>query len=160
MNSPYGPELFAHVAGVPNLGIGFAFIEHWGYARWPITFFVQKRPSIALLELCMVVVAIDTLGPFMEGKQICLQSDNEAVVYAINKSSSKCPFCMTLIRHLTLTCMQFQIHLVAVNLVGISNKTVDSLSRFNLSRFQWLRQHYFNLTSCCLNKMRTQISSQ
>ena len=47
--------------------------------------------------------------------------------------------CMTLIWHLTLTCMQFQIHLVAVHLVGISNQTVDSLSHFNLSRFQWLR---------------------
>ena len=68
MNSPHGPELFVHAAGVPNLEIGFAFREHWGYAGWFVTFFVQKRPSIALLELCMVVVAIDTLGPFMEGK--------------------------------------------------------------------------------------------
>ena len=51
------PELRTDASGAMRLGFGAIFRSHYIYARWPIGFFKQRQPSIALLELLAVVIA-------------------------------------------------------------------------------------------------------
>ena len=116
-----GPELFTDLAGSVNLGFGFLFKECWSFQRWPLVFFQAKKPSIVLLELLVIVIVVDTLAVRMSGRQIRIRSENEAMVEAINKASSKCPHCLTFLRHLTSVCLYFQVHLVVVHIMGAAN---------------------------------------
>ena len=111
----HGPALAADTAGTKGLGFGCTFADngHWCYARWPIGFFWEKTPSITLLELYAIVIAVEAWAPYLARKHIRLRSDNQGTVYYINKKSSNCKDCMGLLRHLTLTCMQFQIYVTA-----------------------------------------------
>ena len=141
-----GPQLITDSAGSEKLGYGCIFRSRYMYARWPLGFFRQRKPSIALLELFAVVIAVDCWAPIMATSIVKVRSDNQAVISAITKGSSKCKWCLSLIRHLTLTCMRFQIYLVAQYLEGSSNQHADSLSRLDIPRFNRLRQKYFNTT--------------
>ena len=44
----------------PNLGMGGTFGNNWLVARWPVNFIKDYSPSIELLELYALVVAIVT----------------------------------------------------------------------------------------------------
>ena len=112
------PELRTDTSGAMRLGFGAIFRSHYIYARWPIGFFKQRQPSIALPELLAVMIAVDTWSDIMSGIQILVRSDNETVVHCLNKGSSKCKWCMALIHYLTLICLRFQIHLVALHIPG------------------------------------------
>ena len=50
LSSPHGPELFMDAAGAANLGIGFAFREHWGYACWPVVSLVKRDQVLHCLN--------------------------------------------------------------------------------------------------------------
>ena len=157
LGSQTGPELFTDIAGSVNLGFGFIFQECWSFGHWPLTFFRVKKPSIALLELLAIVIAVETLADRMQGRQIRICSDNESMVKAINKASSKCPHCLALLRHLTALCLCFQIHLVAVHIFGEANGPAYMLSPLAFARFHRLRQAHFNVTSQRPNKESTMI---
>ena len=134
------PELKTDASGTMCLGFGALFRNHFLYSRWPVGFFKKRTPSIALLELFAVVVAVDTWSTSMSGAEILVQSDNETVVHCMNKASSKCKWCMSLLRHLTLICLRFQIHLVAHHIEGKINSESDALSRLDIPRFNCLRR--------------------
>ena len=114
-----GPELFTDLAGLVNLGFGFLFKECWSFQHWPLVFFRAKKPSIVLLELLVIVIVVDTLAVRMSGRQIRICSDNEAMVEAINKASSKCPHCLTFLstvkeHQLVLTIAIYQMFLIPI----------------------------------------------
>ena len=134
----FGPELFMDTTGAVPLGFGFLFEEHWGFSRWPLSFFQQKKPSIALLELLAVAIAVDTLKNAMAGHQIRVRSDNMAVIFAINNATAKCKHCLLLVHHITSICLRFQIHLVTVHIIGSTNSSTNALSHLMLSRFNRL----------------------
>ena len=138
--SNQGPQIFADATGNAMLGFGCIFPEKgiWAYACWPLGFFKQQTPSISLLELYAIVIAVEMWAHLLQGKQICLCSDNEATVFCINKKSSKNQECMFLIRHLTLTCMKFQIYVTAQHYQGKRNVLVDVLSRGKIQHFHKL----------------------
>ena len=126
-----GPQIFADAAGNATLGFGCIFPKKgiWAYAHWSLGFFRQQTPSISLLELYAIVMAVEMWAPLIQGKQIRLHSDNEATVFCINKKSSKNKECMFLLCHLTLTCMKFQIYVAAQHYHGKKNILADALSR-------------------------------
>ena len=159
LGSLTGPELYTDAAGSVNLGIGFLFEDCWSFGRWPLAFFRVKQPSIALLELIAIVVTVDTHAAHMQGRQIRIRSDNESMVKAINRASSKCKHCLALLWHLTTVCLRFQIHLVAVHMPGEANGPADALSRQAFRWFNRLRQAHFNVTSWRLRKEPTTIQS-
>ena len=119
------------MSGNPNLGFGCVFPEkdQWTAARWSVGFFQEKKPDITLLELYTIVVAVEMWAPELRGKQVQLRSDNEATMYLINAKSSKKEINMNLLRHLTLTCMYFQIYIAIWHDPGVCNKQADALSR-------------------------------
>ena len=103
-------------AGSVRLGLVAAYRDLYLAAHWPLCFFKKHTPSIALLKLIAVVVAIKTWAPLMTGSQIILRSDNESVITCIEKSTSKCPWCMALIHRLILVCLHFQTHVKPIHI--------------------------------------------
>ena len=143
-----GPAMAADAAGAKSLCFGCTFANdgRWCYAQWPITFFREKNPSTTLLELYTIVIAVETWAPLLKGKHIRLCSDNQGMVFHINRKTSKCKDCMGLIRHLTLRCMHFQIYVTARYLPGTLNMWPDMLSRGKIVQFKvttgrQMRQH-------------------
>lgn len=68
----------------------------------------------------------------MSNKRIQFHSDNIAVVYIINKKTSKDPVLMKLLRRLVVQAMKFNILFEAVHILGMLNTLADKLSRFHL----------------------------
>ena len=90
---------------------------------------MKEFRGFALLELLAIVMAVEIWAPQLCGRQVQLRSDNESTVFMLNAKTSKKEENMSLIRHLTLTCMSFQIHVTARHESGQRNFFVDSLSR-------------------------------
>ena len=132
-----GLQIFVDAASNALLSFGCIFPEQglWAHGHWLISFFKQQKPSISLLELFAIVIAVDMWAPMLQGKQIRLHSDNEATVFCLNKKSSKNRKCMYLLRHLTLTCMQFQIYVTVQHYQGKRNILADALSRGKIQSF-------------------------
>ena len=137
------PELITDASRVYS--IGCIFKCRFTHTHWPAGFTLldpnnsnptrHREPSIMLLELIAVVVGLEMWVPCMARHQIVIRSDNQGVVQCINKRTSKCPFCMSLICRLTLLLLNFQILLVAKYLPGILNQQSDQLSRGQISAF-------------------------
>lgn len=82
-------------------------------------------------------ISIRGLGAYLKNKCITLYSDNDAVVYIINKHSCKDSQVMHLVRRLVLACMEYNILIHAEHIPGKVNTLSDLLSRLQV-RFQEL----------------------
>ena len=130
-------QLFADAAGAPDKGMGCVYQDQWFHRPWQQTnlFAGGFTPNIVLLELLAIVTAFDLWAPNLQGKSILLQSDNMATCHMINKSKAEIPAAMALIRHLTLSCLQFQIVVRCRHIRGIQNTNADLISRNKLEEF-------------------------
>ena len=65
-----GLQIFADAAGNATLGFGCIFPKKgiWAYACWPLGFFKQQTPSISLLELYAIVIAVENVGTSNTGQ--------------------------------------------------------------------------------------------
>ena len=133
-----GPLLFADSTGKSSRGYGFVYPEKglWAYGAWPTEFFKQKKPSIMLLELYAIVLAVDTWAPLLRNQQVRLRSDNMSTVYELNKKYSRKPERMALLRHLTHTCLSFKIYETTRHQPGKQNHLSDILSRGKIALFR------------------------
>ena len=84
--------------------------------------------DITFLELFPVVVALCIWGEQLKNKKVIFNIDNQSVVHIINKKSSKSVRVMSLVRHLVLSTLQYNIMTKALHISGISNKIADALS--------------------------------
>ena len=88
------------------MGFAAVFKNQWFQGRWPQDWTITHGgKNIALLELVPIVRAIQHWAKLLSGKRILLMCDNEALVYIINKQSTKQPEIMTLVRQLVVACM-------------------------------------------------------
>ena len=131
-------QFFADSAGSYDRGFGCVFGNHWMSGFWCNTniFNYGFCPNIALLELYAIVLAFEVWAPQLSSKTITLQSDNQATVNMINKKKASIPAAMNLLRHLTKTCMLFQIYVKASYIPGTSNQLSDLLSRGKFDQFR------------------------
>ena len=90
-------------------------------------------------ELFAIVIAVELWTPQLQGKHIVLHTDSSATVGWIVRERFSIPAAMQLIRHLTMTCLQFQIVIKAVHLGGVLNQKSNWISR---GCFHWLHQHF------------------
>ena len=130
-------QLFADSAGAADKGFGCLFGNQWASGAWTDTDLFRDGfvPNIALLELYAIVVAFEIWAPTLAAKMITLRSDSMATVHMIQKRKAEIPAAMQLLRHLTKTCMLFQIYVQARHLPGSSNRASDLLSRGRLLTF-------------------------
>ena len=128
-------DWFTDAAKSVNKGIGRHHGSHWFAEIWSEHFLKTKDPSIEFLELYAVTVSVLLWSRLHQSKRIALFCDNESVVYMINKQSSKCPNCMTLIRLITLQSLLDNVRIYAKHVKTDQNGRADSLSRNKISKF-------------------------
>ena len=80
-------------------------------------------------ELVPIIISCAIWAPLLAHKQIQFQCDNQSLVSAINKGSSKDSMVMHLLRCLWFITASFNINITATHLPGIHNNAADMLSR-------------------------------
>ena len=130
-------ELWADAVGTHCLGMGCICQTHWAQGLWCDTniFQVMPRPNIALLELFAIVTAFDLWAPQLARSTITLRSDSEATRGWVNSQKSDIPVTMSLLHHLTKTCLLFQIHVRIQHVKSKDNEMADKISRNQLALF-------------------------
>ena len=130
-------ELFADAAGSADKGLGCVFKNKWFYGAWEDTnlFHANLKLNIALLELLAIVTAFDLWASQLQTKTIVLRSDNMATCCFINRKKADIPAVMTLLHHLTLACLKFQIYVKAKHIPGSTNTSADLISRNRIKEF-------------------------
>lgn len=124
-------HLFTDSAG--SLGFGAILGNKWFYGAWPNQ--KIREMNITRLELYPIVVAVNVWACHLENKTISIRTDNEALVYIINKQTSRDSGVMGLIRPLVSQCLKHNILLKASHIKGSSNTYADMLSRLQVSEF-------------------------
>ena len=103
-------------------GCGAFFYPHWFQYAWP----AEWAPiNIMAKELVPIIISCAVWAPLLAHKQTQFQCDNQSLVSAINKGSSKDNMVMHLLRCLWFITASFDIDITATHLPGIH----DMLSR-------------------------------
>lgn len=120
-------KLFSDAAGVHG---GFAAVlgSQWFAGVWTDDLI---HTSITVKELFPIVLAIEMWGVKLSNHKILFMCDNFSVVDILNKTSSKDPQVMILVRRLVLATLQHNIFFKAKHIPGFTNVVADRLSRFN-----------------------------
>ena len=86
-------------------------------------------------ELAPIVLSCAVWGKLLSHKRVLFQCDNQSVVAAIQKGSSKDVSVMHLMRCLWFFVAYYDIDITSTHIAGIANTTANHLSRNNLSSF-------------------------
>ncbi len=122
-------KLALYTDAATTAGYAAVFKNLWFMGHWPRSW---STFHIAILELYPIVVAVNLWGAQLANKCIIFHCDNEAVVFIINRQTSKDCILMSLVRKLVLCCMKFNILIQARHIPGLYNITADKLSRFQV----------------------------
>ena len=123
-------KLFTDASG--TLGYGAVLGSSWFYGTWSQQWVNQ---NITLLELYLIVLAVQIWGNRLTNGRIIFHTDNQALVPIINKQSSKDRAIMCLVRKLVITCLRCNILFQAQHIPGKANVLADHLSRLQVSAF-------------------------
>ena len=110
-------------------GCGGVCLDNWFALKWPKGFIQTYDPSIAFLELYAVAVSVMHWIHLFKNKRIILFCDNISVVYMLNRNTSSCKYCLTLIRVIVLECMKQNVRLFGNYINTKANILADLLSR-------------------------------
>lgn len=91
---------------------------------------------ISVREFLPIVIAFEIWGHLFSNSTVVLHVDNLAVVYVINKNSSKDPSLMELMRRLMVLSLTQNIHFRAKQIEGVNNIDADLLSQLQVKAFQ------------------------
>ena len=91
--------------------------------------------NITFLELVPIVLSIFLFKQDLSNKQILLHTNNKALVYILNKKSSKSRRVMGLIRPLVLYTMLYNMQFKAIHIEGQINCIADVISSKQWQRF-------------------------
>jgi hypothetical protein len=80
------------------------------------------------------MASINIWGPQLSNKIIVLYTDNQALESIINKPPSRQSDIMILVRKLVLSCMKYNIQVLAKHVIGKLNLVADALSRSQLQK--------------------------
>ena len=94
--------------------------------------------SINWHELYAVTMALAFWGPQLAGKHLLFHCNNASVVHIMAKASSCSKTMMALVHTFTLLAMQHNVHIKVQHIAGLNNEVADTLSCFDMDRFQWL----------------------
>ncbi len=126
----HAPDLHLHTDASGAMGMAAVFGSRWFQCRWPQCW---MEHTITVKELLPIVLAVDLWASDLANKRILLHCDNQAVVFVINKQTSKEPDVMQLLRRLVCTQLTHNILLRAKHIPGAHNVIADALSRFQNS---------------------------
>lgn len=118
-----------------SIGYAAFYNQQWFNRVWSPSQLVQ---SIAFKELFPIVIAAHVWGSQWSRQHVLFKCDNEAVVYMLNKRTSKIPAIMQLLRHLLFAAAHHNFSFSSEHLSGVNNCVADALSRFNWQAFHHL----------------------
>lgn len=124
-------------------GWGYAamFGSKWFQAAWPSAW---VNVHINVKEFVPIVIALQVWGQQWSNSRLQFFCDNQAVVEVFNRSSSKDPLMLALLRYLMLFSLRFKLIFTATHLPGRPNVIADHLSRSQASA-DFLMQHNLDL---------------
>ena len=105
--------------------------KHWFFGTFPQSL---NNAHITLLEFIPVVIAIHLWANALSNKCVSLATDNWALVFIINKQTSRDKRIMSLVRKMVLCLLTHNIYLKAHHISSSQNALADSISRFNFQR--------------------------
>ena len=130
-------DLYTDSTGNSMLGCGAYFNGHWVQFQLPKNWAeLDILADITCLGLVPIVLAFYIWGPNFRNKKTLLRIDNQALVYIINKRTSKSKRVMVLLRKLVFLTMYNNIQFKANHIEGSHNEIADSLSRFQEHRIR------------------------
>ena len=132
-------HLFTDAAG--SLGFRAIFENHWCYGKWRVDWL---HKNLAFLEFYPIVLSLHLWGHLTRNRCILFFTDNEALVYIINKQSCRDKSLMSFVRKLVSVCLKYNIVFKAKHVPGVHNKLADSLSRLQIHIFKQLAPAYMN----------------
>lgn len=112
-----------------DIGFGGYLGPKWFAQKWSGRW---KGLHISVRELFPIIVALELWSQILHNKRIMFYSDNIAVVYVINKKTSKDKNIMSLLRRLVTQALKYNIVFGADHIPGLQNVIADKLSRFQL----------------------------
>ena len=116
-----------------NIGFGAFYNRSWIQAAWPDSYLPH---SIDYKELFAILAACITWGSHWKGKRIVFITDNLPITEIWKKGSSPSDPIMSLTRKLYMIAAKCQFSVSLKHILGIHNSIADSLSRFQMTRFQ------------------------
>lgn len=116
-----------------RLGFGGVVGTQWFAIRWSDDWLSYH---ITFKECFPIVVAIEIWGNQLRNKRVTFFTDNIAVVYIINKHTSKHKLIMKLVHRFVLLILKYNIFFKASHIAGINNTTADHLSRLQMGQFR------------------------
>ena len=130
-------QFFSDASKKDTLGMGTNFKNKWLVAQWPENFIKIFDPSIKILELLALTMAVLAWNsePELQDGRITVHCDNQVVVHMINSSASSCDKCHKLLRVLTMEDMLHNRRLFATYIRSRDNVISDTLSRLDYKRF-------------------------
>ena len=132
-------ELYTDSAGSRTFGCGCFFKQEWAFFPWPESWCCDEiMKDITFLEMVPVILALFLWGGQLSHKNVVLHIDNEALVYVINKQTSKSKRLMQLVRRFVLIAMENSIVFKAFHISTSLNCIADSISRKQWDRFRQL----------------------
>ena len=112
-----------------EFGFEAIFAKLWCFGPWPEHW---KLFNIVILEFYPIVLSVLLCGPLMHNQRILFYSNNAALVDIINKTTSRDPTIMVLVRKLVLACLKFNIFFRAQHVAGVHNTLADALTGFKI----------------------------
>jgi hypothetical protein len=110
-------------------GAGAHFNGDWTYYAWEIDYPEYAGKHINVLELKAVVLAAEKWGPQWAGLHILVRTDNMATVAAVNKTYSRSPELLLLIRELFWLSVIYNFKITTRYIPGVENVISDRISR-------------------------------
>ena len=131
-------ELFFYTDASSTKGCGGVFNDEWFIMEWEDDIFEHPNyyPSINYLELYALTIGILNWACKFRNQFVTIFCDNMSVIHMVNSNTSKCAYCMDLIRIIVLHSMIMNVRIKAVHVPTHLNIYADSLSRLDYKRFR------------------------
>lgn len=147
-----------------RLGIGGRFGNSWfaGIHRFTDGERLQDLLTIQIAELYSIFISLYMWMKHLKNRRVVIFTDNQSVMYMINKSTSSCPVCMIMIRLITLWSMRYNTRIFCWHIQTELNESADLLSRGEIKGFlekfpgtqdhqQLLPDRYWPIPECWFN---------
>ncbi|XP_053395078.1 uncharacterized protein LOC123524041 isoform X1 [Mercenaria mercenaria] len=118
-----------HSDAASTKGFACTHLTSWTFGAFPNE---VKGHHINILELYPIALAVFLFGHQWENKNVCFVCDNLAVVYCLNKQTSKDSTMMKLIRIIVLKALECNFCFQSSHIPTSKNTICDKLSRFQV----------------------------